>query len=161
MKKTLQITLAFAAMFAAGALRADETPADTAPPHAKEGYATVYDKDGRLWIFRDGSPEHHEYLEKGKPAKYVTRPGAGPDGITLQSPDAETIVDYVVARPGFFTEVDKDGRLWVFRAGSEAHAEYEEKGKPAKHVVRPGVGPLGLTIKAVDTETIDAYLEAG
>ncbi len=159
MKKTLQITLVLAALFAVGSLRADESPADTRP-HAKEGFATVYDKEGRLWVFRDGSPEHHAYLEDGIPTRYVTRPGVGPGGITLRSPEGETIVEYVVAQPGFLTEIDKDGRLWVLRVGSPEHEAYLEKGKPAQQVIRPGAGPLGLTVKSVDLDTIDAYLEA-
>jgi len=64
------------------------------------------------------------------------------------------------AKPGFHTELDKDGRLWVFKADSKELEEFKAKGKPAKHVVRPAAGPMGLTVKAVDFETIDAYLAA-
>ena len=61
-------------------------------------------------------------------------------------------------KPGFTTFVD-GGRLWVFRTDSKELAEYKEKGKPAKFVVRVGAGPDGMTIRAIDTETIDDYIK--
>ncbi len=63
-------------------------------------------------------------------------------------------------KPGFATALDKHGRLWVFRADSKEWAEFREKGEPAKQVVRPRSGPDGLTLKAPDAETLDAYLAA-
>ena len=33
-------------------------------------------------------------------------------------------------------------------------------GEPAKHVIRPGAGPMGLTLKAPDREVAQAYLRA-
>lgn len=63
-------------------------------------------------------------------------------------------------KPGFVTLFDKHGRLWVFRADSKELAEYRQKGELAKHVVRPRSGPDGLTLKAPDAETLDAYLKA-
>ncbi len=63
-------------------------------------------------------------------------------------------------RPGFVTIMDKHGRLWVLRENSKELAEFREKGEPAKQVVRPRIGPDGLTLKSVDSETIDAYLKA-
>jgi len=69
---------------------------------------------------------------------------------------AEKKVTYDKA--GFFTKVDDDGRLWVFREGSAAHQQFVEHGEPAKIVTRPGGGPGGITIRSVDAETIDAYM---
>lgn len=63
-------------------------------------------------------------------------------------------------KPGFVTLFDKHGRLWVFRADSKELAEYRQKGDLAKHIVRPRSGPDGLTLKAPDAETLDAYLKA-
>jgi hypothetical protein len=62
------------------------------------------------------------------------------------------------AKEGFHTEVDEDGRLWVFRAGSDELKEFKAHGEPAKVVIRPGAGPGGVTIKSVDAEIIDEYL---
>jgi hypothetical protein len=100
------------------------------------------------------------YKEKGKPARHVLRPGAGPDGLTLKSTESETILEYVATKPGFYVNVDKDGRIWVFAEGSEDLASYKEKGKPARHVVRPAAGPFGTTLKAVGFDVLDAYQAA-
>jgi hypothetical protein len=77
--------------------------------------------------------------------------------MTVKSIEPGTIVAYLVARDGFETFVD-DGRIWVFPAGSPAVKEYKEVGEPGKYVIRPGAGPLGMTVKALDNETMDAYL---
>lgn len=116
-------------------------------------------EDGRLWVFLEGSKEAEAYLsKKNKPAKHVVRPGAGPNGMTIRSPEFAIIDDYLTAKPGFVTGVE-DGRLWVFLEGSkEAEAYLSKKSKPAKHVVRPGVGPNGMTIRAPEFDIIDAYL---
>jgi hypothetical protein len=62
-------------------------------------------------------------------------------------------------QPGFVTDV-VDGRLWIFRADSAELEEYRSMGEPAKHVIRVGAGPNGMTVKGPDGETIDAYLKA-
>jgi hypothetical protein len=133
------------------------TMADKAP-YDKRGFAT-YLQDGRLWILRLGSETLAEYLTSGELAKRVTRPGAGPGGLTVMSGDNETIDAYLTAKPGFETRL-ADGRLWVFSASSKELAEFEQHGELAKHVIRPGAGPAGITIKAPEAETIDAYLTA-
>ncbi|MFG0253537.1 MAG: hypothetical protein ACF787_00335 [Rhodopirellula sp. JB053] len=125
-------------------------------PWAKDGFA-VYEEDGRLWVFEISSPELTDFVEKGELAKHVIRPGVGPAGMTLKAPDAETISRYLTAKPGFETKIE-DGRLWVFAAGTEELNDYEQQGELAKHVIRPGAGPMGMTMKAPDTETLDLYL---
>ncbi len=132
-----------------------QTSVDTSR-HNKPGFVT-FEEDGRLWVFTHHSPELADYLAGGELAKHVIRPGAGPAGMTIKGPDAETIDAYLVAKAGFVTKV-VDGRLWVFREGSETLKEFEEGGELAKHVIRPGAGPAGMTIKGPDAETIDAYL---
>ncbi len=127
----------------------------------KPGFVVAYDtRDERLWVFSEGSEDLAKFEAEGRPARHVLRPGAGPLGLTLKSTESSTIIEYVVTREGFFTQLDGDGRLWVFRADSPELASYLAAGKPAKHVVRPGAGPLGLTLKAVDVETLDAYQAA-
>lgn len=122
----------------------------------KPGFIAV-EEDGRLWVFRSSSKELLEYRKKGELAKHVIRPGAGPRGMTLKAPDADTLAGYCVAKKGFDTRI-VDGRLWVFAAGSKELGQFEKTGELAKHVVRPSAGPLGMTIKAPDVETIDSYL---
>ena len=71
--------------------------------------------------------------------------------------DADTLRAYVVAAPGFHTQFDKEGRLWVFKTGATELADYQAKGELAKHVVRPAAGPMGLTLKGPDATTLDEY----
>lgn len=123
---------------------------------AREGFVTRLD-DGRLWIFRAGSPELEAFEKSGELAKHVILPGAGPDGLTLKSPDRETIDAYLAARPGFVT-FGEDGRVWVFRRSCPELAAFRKTGELAKHVIRPGAGPDGVTLKAPDAETLDSYL---
>lgn len=125
-------------------------------PFAKRGFVTVA-QDGRLWVFRSAEASMLEFFATGEPAKHVTVPGAGPQGMTLKGTDRDTLLAYVAVKPAFETFVE-DGRLWVFRAGSDELASYREAGDLAKHVIRPHGGPLGATIKAPDNETIDEYL---
>ncbi len=127
-------------------------------PLGKRGFLAEI-SDGRVWVFRTGSQELADYYASGEPAKHVIRPGAGPNGMTLKAPDTETITEYVAAAEGFETVIE-DGRIWVFRAGSPELAEYRTSGEPAKQVIRPGAGPQGMTVKAPDTETLDAYLQS-
>jgi len=127
------------------------------------GYAVIGAKEGRLWVFRDGSADHKEFLEKGEPAKRVTLIAAGPEGRTLLGSDQDDMQDYAdswrYALPGFAV-VATDGRLWVFRAGSEDHEEFVSKGEPAKRVTLIGRGPDGRTLMGSDTDVIEAYAEA-
>ncbi|MFO7576863.1 MAG: hypothetical protein R6W66_03960 [Pelovirga sp.] len=145
---------------AAADLQADNSATAAATSYDRPGFVTGV-TDGRLWVFRAGSAEADAYLADGKtPAKHVVRPGAGPDGMTLRSPDSAILDDYRLAKEGFVTGV-KEGRLWVFRAGSAEGDAYLADGKtPAKHVVRPGAGPDGMTIRAPEAADIDAYLSA-
>lgn len=115
--------------------------------------------DGRLWIFKSDSAELKEFDNQGELAKHVTWPAAGPNNITLKGPDEETLQAYLAAKTGFATIIE-DGRIWVFHDGSAQLEDYMKNGEPAKCVTRPGAGPLGMTIKSADAETIDAYLAA-
>ena len=125
---------------------------------AKPGFVTRFN-GGRLWIFRQDSKDLAEFLKNGDLTKQVVRPGAGPRGMTLKGPDADTIIAYVTAQEGFFTFL-KDGRLWVFKSDSKDLQEYKKNGELAKHVIRVNAGPLGLTLKAPDAETIELFLKA-
>ena len=137
----------------------DGPDADAAAKYAKPGFHVALE-DGRLWVFREGSDDLAAFLEHGEPAKQAVRPAAGPGGITVKSVDGETITAYLLTRPGFWVTVE-DGRLWVFREGSEELAAFLEHGEPARQVVRPAAGPDGITLKAVDGEVLDAYMAAG
>ncbi len=143
-----------------------EPPVPTEPAHVarleRPGFA-VFEEDGRLWVFREGSPGLEAYQQEGPPEKRVTRVGAGPDRQTVMSTEGETIDAWLAripsaghAKPGFVV-FEEDGRLWVFREGSPGLEAYQQEGPPEKRVTRIGVGPHGETMMAVDAETLDAY----
>ena len=133
--------------------------AETSSKYDKSGFVTAVVK-GRLWVFAEGSETLAAYKASGKtPAVHTTRVKAGPEGMTIIAPESETIVNYMVAKPGFHTMI-KDGRLWVFAEGSEALAAYKASGKtPAVHATRIKAGPLGMTIIAPDLAVLDAYMK--
>jgi hypothetical protein len=135
--------------------RVVRTVADKAP-YDKPGFVT-YLQDGRLWVFQLGSAPLAEYLTRGELGKRVTRPAGGPGGLTVMSDDYATLDSYVAAAEGLETRL-QEGRIWVFRPRSPELAEFEVHGELAKCVTRPGAGPRGMTVKAADAETLDAYL---
>jgi hypothetical protein len=51
-------------------------------------------EDGRLWVFRAGSSELADYDANGAPALCATVIGIGPGGMTVKSPDRQTIQDW-------------------------------------------------------------------
>jgi len=126
--------------------------------YAKPGFHTAIE-DGRLWVFRQGDKAYADFRDQGELAKHVIRPAAGPGGITLKAPDAETITLYLAAKPGFHVALE-DGRLWVFRRGAREYDDFRKQGELAKHVIRPAAGPGGITLKAPDAETLDDYQAA-
>jgi hypothetical protein len=79
--------------------------------------------------------------------------------MTIKAPDQQTLVDYMTRHDDFETFV-KDDRLWVFRKGSKEAAAFKKDGEPAQHVTRIHAGPLKMTVKAPDAETLEAYLKA-
>ena len=124
----------------------------------KPGFITGI-KDGRIWVFAEDDPAGIEFRQSGRtPARHSVRPGAGPAGMTVRSPDENVMVAYIIARDGFVTGI-KDGRIWVFPAHSEEAQAFLSNGRiPARHVVRPNAGPLGMTVRATDSHILDAYL---
>jgi hypothetical protein len=159
------VVLCLATVAAMGCKSAKERPVEpqaktsSAANTASAGFVVIPAADNRVWVFREGSKELEEFRKQGEIAKHVTRPGAGPGGVTVKAPDRETIIEYAVARDGFVTFV-RDERVWVFRPGSKDLAEFQKSGEPAKSVTRIGAGPMGMTVKAPDGETIDAYVAA-
>ena len=71
--------------------------APTAKDFDKPGYVTAI-KEGRLWVFRDGSKDLAEFRQRGEPAHIVTRIGAGPNGMTIRSSEVEIIDGYLAAK---------------------------------------------------------------
>jgi len=96
-----------------------------------------------IWVFKQGS-------DMKKSDKHSTLIGAGPAGMTIKALDKDTAIQYVAAKEGFVTKVE-DGRLWVFREGVATEMS-------DKHVTRIGAGPMKMTVKALDKDTLLAYL---
>lgn len=88
---------ACAAAVLAGLLWHPALSSEPSAQHSKPGFVT-YVADGRLWVFRDGSKEHDEFKKHGELGKMVARIGAGPNGMTIRSGDAETIEAYLAAK---------------------------------------------------------------
>ncbi len=98
----------------------------------------------------------------GDPATDSPAPNAGGTALpdTGAADEAEASTDMSrYERPGFQVYV-REGRLWVFREGSEAIAEFERVGEPGKFVTNIGDGPGGITMRSEDVATIEAYLAA-
>jgi len=123
---------------------------------AKDGFYT-HVIDGRIWVFRDGSPEKDEFIQNGPSDKHVSRICAGPGRMTVKGPDTKTVLAYIIAKPGFSTHV-VDGRIWVFRPGSDDLAAFLLRGPSDRHSTRVGAGPSGMTVKGPDSLTIKDYL---
>lgn len=64
---------------------------------SKPGFYTEV-RDGRLWVFREGTKELEEFKKTGEPAHQVTRIGAGPNGVTIKSSDSAVIDEYLAAK---------------------------------------------------------------
>ncbi len=132
---------------------------ESSSTYGRPGFEVI-EEDGRLWVFESESDAYAEFVEKGEPAKRVTRIGVGPDGKTVMAADGDVIDAYVAATryalPGYFVRMD-DGRLWVFEEGSEALASFLAKGEPAKRVTLVGQGPDGKTLLGDDDEVMRRY----
>ncbi|MDX1588658.1 MAG: hypothetical protein R3296_06945 [Oleiphilaceae bacterium] len=104
---------------------------------AREGFRTDIE-DGRLWVLK-GDQEKSE--------KHATLIGAGPQDMTIKALDRETVLEYLGSKPGFRVTLE-DNRLWVLRPGQKMSE---------KHVTLIGEGPQGVSLKALDMDTLQAY----
>ncbi|MCA8978090.1 MAG: hypothetical protein KDC98_25410 [Planctomycetes bacterium] len=132
--------------------------AAAAGSYDRPGFIAI-EKEGRLTVFCAESEDLASFRKSGDLIKCVTRIGAGPNGMTVRAPDAETIDGYALSRPGFAARVS-DGRIWVFAAGSKDFATYCSVGEPAKCVTLIGAGPGGETVKSSDAAVIEAWKKA-
>ena len=142
------------------AVRVAPPTADAYTNYDRPGFKTSL-KDGRLWVFLEGSKGLSEFRTHGEPAKNVTMIGEGPNGMTLRGSETDTLKSYVAAykygRPGYAVFMG-DGRVWVFRTGSDDLAEFLKSGEPAKSVTLIGEGPDGLTLRSSDMQTARDFM---
>ena len=143
--------------------------APTARKSSKPSAYTNYDrpgfktslKEGRLWVFAEGSEGLAEFRKHGEPGKNVTMIGVGPRGMTLRGAETDTLKSYLAAykygRPGYAVFMD-DGRIWVFKSGSDDMQEFMKNGEPAKSITLVGEGPDGLTLRSSDMDTARSFM---
>lgn len=62
----------------------------------RPGYVTEVE-EGRLWVFKAGSPELEQFKSHGEPAQQFTNIGAGPNGMTVKAANQQTLDDYLKA----------------------------------------------------------------
>ncbi|HEX6211302.1 MAG TPA: hypothetical protein VF136_11030 [Methylomirabilota bacterium] len=93
----MPVTVRHVVVVVAVGLASTLTACATTGALSKPGFYTQV-KDGRLWVFRDGSKELAEFKQHGEPAKQVTRIGGGPNGMTIKSSDAKVIDEYLAAK---------------------------------------------------------------
>ena len=133
-------------------IRSDSKPTIISYLGAKKGYHTEV-VDGRLWILNEGSESLEQFLSHGEPAKNVSYVGKGPLRCTVRTDSKDTYLKYLADKPGFWTKVI-DGRIWVLEEGSESHGHMIKDGDIAKNITMVGKGPLGVSIRSDDKETV-------
>jgi len=112
---------------------------------ARPGFDVHVEKVGdshALWVLKPGQK---------KSGKHVTLVAAGPRGMTIRAVSKATALEYLGKRDGFKVKAEKVGDsyvLWVLRPGQK---------KSGKHITLVAAGPGGLTLRAVDHATADAY----
>lgn len=141
--------------FRRATLKSDSADTLLAYMAAKPGFRESIE-DGRIWVFKADTDEYARFLAHGEPAKQVAWIGEGPRGATIKSTDSETLLQYLATKPGFEVFIE-DGRLWVFREGSDELKQFKATGEPAKQFAMVGAGPRGVTLKSTDRSTIVAY----
>lgn len=124
--------------------------------YTRPGYF-VEPRDGRLWVFLEGTQDLEEFRTIGEPAKTVTRINAGPDGMTLRGPSREVLTGYAASTPRYHARVI-DGRLWLFDTEHEDVDALLRHGPPADRVTVIGKGPDGMSLCATERETIYDWL---
>lgn len=77
--------------------------------------------------------------------------------MTLKAPDADTILRYVGSKPGFVVIVD-DGLYGSFPPAARIGRVLRQAPSQRNSSSVPEPGPLGMTVKSTDGETLDAYL---
>lgn len=161
------LTTAFGLLFLAaffGCASIGEKPSSQghpkrSPQFDKPGFETFLDGK-KLWVFKMPSPYWSDFLRQGELVKKATWVGDGPEGMTVQAPDNETLYEYVGRRDGFKIFPQKGGTVWVFMDPSPELDKFEDFNRFDAKVEAAGAGVHASTLWAVDQATIDAYVRA-
>jgi hypothetical protein len=84
--------------------------------------------------------------------------GSGEGGAAPAAASEKKVTEPAELQKEGFTALVEDGRLWVFRTGSQELKDYRSMGELAKHVTLVGAGPRGMTIKGPDRDILRDYL---
>jgi hypothetical protein len=124
----------------------------------RPGYL-AYRTRGSVWVMPDRSESAPRIPPLKERKKWVAKPKAGPEGLTVKAANESVLRGYLLSKPGFAAKVE-DGRLWVFKAGSNELRAFEKDGVVPRHVVIPRFGPNGMTLKVPDKGLLQGYLSA-
>lgn len=67
-----------------------------ASEHNLPGFVTEVE-EGRLWVFKENSPEYEAFKQHGEPIKQFVSIGTGPDGMTIKAADQAVLDAYHTA----------------------------------------------------------------
>ncbi len=120
-------------------------------------------KDGRIYVLSD-LKEYQTWLKTDEIPLVVTKIGVGPNGETVkmalikkEAKAMEKIVGYkgaaeqmyegklVGLEKGFYGEVHKSNKIWVFENGKDLH-EFQKSGEVPCGITQIGAGPEGKTL---------------
>lgn len=120
-------------------------------------------KGGRIYVLSD-LKEYQTFLSTDEIPLVVTKIGVGPKGETVkmaliksEAKAMEKVVGFkgaaqkmfegelVGLEKGFYGEVHKEGRIWIFENGKDLH-EFQKSGEVPCGITQIGAGPEGKTI---------------
>ncbi|HEY0974549.1 MAG TPA: hypothetical protein VGE57_08650 [Solimonas sp.] len=120
-------------------------------------------KDGRIFVLSDAK-EYQLFLKTDEIPLVVTKIGAGPNGETVklglikkEAKAMEKTVGYkgaaeqmfegtlVGLEKGFYGEVHRGNKIWVFENGKDLH-EFQKSGEVPCGITQVGAGPDGKTL---------------
>lgn len=119
-------------------------------------------KDGRIYAFTD-EKLFRSWMQTGEIAYVATRIGHGPKGETVAmqlgkdetknmtkagfKSDSEKMYsgEMTGREKGFYGEIHREGRIWVFENGKDLH-EFQKSGEVPCGITNVGAGPSGKTV---------------
>ncbi|MGQ0696909.1 MAG: hypothetical protein ACT4PZ_01580 [Panacagrimonas sp.] len=133
-----------------------------AEAYNNDDYYEIY-KDGRIYAFSDFK-DYQSWLKTDEVPLVVTKIGAGPKGETIklqlnkaEAKSMEKTVGYkgaaqkmfegelVGIETGFYAEIIRPERVWVFENGKDLH-EFQKSGEVPCGITQIGAGPEGKTV---------------
>lgn len=121
---------------------------------AKDGFAVRTGDDGRPWVFVAGSEDLAAFDAGTEPGQNVT---IFVDGVGVRSTEKATVHAWAATREGFVVRPGEGGFLWVFDAGSDELASFEDGVEPAQNATL-FIG--GKPFRSTDLTVLERYAAA-